>query len=124
MDKSMRQVTLATLAGGAADELFIDALAKINANVQDLNTDHRVKRKIILEFTITADEERRMGDITVACKVVEAGVKGLKVGVYFGHQDGMPVAVEAPRQDDLFPTPKSLLREAGISQGTGVGSSL
>ena len=72
-----------------------------------------------LDFIVTSDEERRVGNIEVVCSNKLAGVKGVNVGVYLGMQDGLRVAVEAPRQTDLFPTPKSLLREAGISQGIG-----
>lgn len=112
MEREARQVTLSTLADGAADELFIDALSKVCENVADPNTDPKEKRVISLQFTITADEERHVGDIAVKCKTVLAGNKGLKVGVYFGKQDGLDVAVVAPRQVDLFPTADSLLKAA------------
>jgi len=111
-DKMKQQVTLSTLADGAADELFIDALSKVLDNIADPNTDHRIKREILLRFSITADEDRRVGNISVACATKLAGVKGLAVTVYFGQQDGVQVAVEAPRQTDLFPTAASLLKQA------------
>lgn len=110
MDTTNRQITLSTVAGGAADELFIDAMAKVLQNIADLNTDHRIKREIVLKFQVSADEERRVGKMSVSCTTKLAGVKGLEVGVYFGTHYGVQVAVEAPRQTDLFPTPTSLLK--------------
>jgi hypothetical protein len=110
-----RQVTLSTLADGAADELFIDALAKVLDNVQDPNTDAKAKREIILKFAVNADEERRVGKIEVTCATKLAGVRGLAVGVYLGKQDGLNIAVEAPKQMDIFPTANSLLRTAGVA---------
>ena len=110
-EHNAKQVTLSNLADGAADELFIDALAKVMDNIADPNTDHKAKRAITLQFTITADEERRVGDISVACSTKLAGVRGIKVGVYFGTENGLKVAVEAPRQQDMFPTADSLLRK-------------
>lgn len=107
MEVHPQQVTLSTLANGAADELFIDALGQVLKNIEDQNTDFKAERQIILKFSIRCDEERRVGNIAVQCSTKLAGVKGLSVGVYFGHQDGLPVAVEAPRQEDLFPNPKN-----------------
>ena len=109
-----KQVTLSTLANGAADELFIDALAKVLDNIQDPNTKATDSREIVLKFTVTTDDERKVGKIEVKCQTKLAGVKGLVVPVYLGQQDGVNVAVESPRQEELFPTAKSLLREAGM----------
>jgi hypothetical protein len=111
----IQQVTLSTIGDGAAGELFIDALAKVLDNVQDPNTDAKAKREIHLKFTVSADEERRVGQIEVTCTQKLAGVRGVAVGVYLGKQDGINVAVEAPRQPDMFPTAKSLLRTVGAA---------
>ena len=110
MQSDIKQVTLHSLAGGAADELFIDALAKVLENIQDPNTSHKDKRSIVLKFDVEADEERHVGRIIVTCQAKLAGPRGLEVGVYFGTEDGVQVAVEAPRQTDLFPTAGSLLK--------------
>jgi hypothetical protein len=112
MQMKAQQITLGTMAGGAVDELFIDAMAKVIENIADPNTDHRFKREITLRFTITPNEERSIGKIVVGCSTKRAAVKGIEVGVYFGTQDGVPIVVEAPRQTDLFPTPSSLIRSA------------
>ena len=107
-----KQVTLGNLADGAADELFIDAMSKVCANIADPNTDPKEKRVITLRFEVTADEERHVGDIKTLCKITLASNREIKVPVFFGTQDGMQVAVVAPRQVDLFPTADSLLKSA------------
>lgn len=110
MSLKAQQITLATMAGGAVDELFIDAMAKVLTNIADPNTDHRFKREITLRFTIIPNEERNIGRMIVACATKRAAVKGIELGVYFGTQDGIQVAVESPRQTDLFPTAASLIK--------------
>lgn len=112
MHMKAQQITLATMAGGAVDELFIDAMGKVLENIADPNTDHKFKREINLRFTITPNEERSVGKVVVSCGTKRAAVKGIEVGVYFGTQDGVPIVVEGPRQVDLFPTPTSLIRSA------------
>ena len=120
MNLKAQQITLGTMAGGAVDELFIDAMAKVLENIADPNTDHKFKREITLQFKITPNEERNIGTVVVSCGLKRAAVKGIQVGVYFGTQDGVPIVVEGPRQTDLFPTPTSLIRsavpEAKVSQ--------
>lgn len=112
----IQQVTLATLADGAADELFQDALSKVLGNIQDLNTDHKFKREIVLKFVVCTDEERRLGKIDVSCATKLAGAKGLSVGVYIGQHEGLLVAVEAPRQQDMFHTPAGRPKPVAVAQ--------
>jgi len=119
MTEPVKPITISTLAGGAVDELFADALAKVCENIADPNTDHKAARVILLKFTVLADEDRRVGQIEIACANKLAGIKGMRVGVYFGRQDGIPVAVEAPSQVDLFPTPKSRPRVVQIAGEKG-----
>ena len=109
-----KQVTLASIGGGAADELFINALSKVLDNIQDPNTKATDTREIALKFKVTTDEERKVGKIEVSCATKLAGVRGMAVAVYLGQQDGVNVAVESPRQEELFPTAKSLLKAAGV----------
>lgn len=114
----VKQITLATMADGAADELFSDALSKVLANIEDPNTDAREKRTITLRFEFTADEERNVGSMKVVPTIKLAGTKGLKVGLYLGRHEGLPVAVEAPRQPDMFPSSPSKLRAVAPPQGS------
>ncbi len=106
-DHKVEQVTLSSIAGGAAEELFHAALQAVKANIEDPNTSHKDKRQIALVFNITVDEDRRVGNVEILCQTKVAGVKGVNVGVYFGRHHGELVAVEAPRQVCMFPTPES-----------------
>jgi hypothetical protein len=104
-------ITLAGIADGAALELWQNALDGVLRNIEDPNTDVKSKRHIRLDFLFAvADEERRMGDVEVRCTTKLAGVKGVKTLVYIGRQQGQLVAVEQPRQQDLFPAPGGELR--------------
>ncbi len=119
MERDIKHITVSNLADGAVDELFQDALGKVLTNIKDLNTDHKGKREILMKFTVTTDEERNVGKITVSCDCKLAGVKGVAVGVYIGQHEGLLVAVEAPRQPDMFPNPRSaprLVAEAPVSK--------
>jgi hypothetical protein len=104
-----RLVTLSNLADGAADELWRAALARVLENIEDPNTYHKAKRRITLTFDFVADEERRVGDVTINSVVRLASVKPLTANVYFGRHQGHLVAVEAPRQEDLFTAPAPTL---------------
>jgi len=66
-EREVQQLSISGMAGGAAEELFQDALAKVLENIQDLNTDPKEKRAITLQFVFGCDEERRAGAIDVRC---------------------------------------------------------
>jgi hypothetical protein len=104
-------ITLAGLADGAALELWQAALERVLQNIEDPNTDTKTKRAIRLDVVFSvADEERRVGDCEVRCSTKLAGVKGVKTLVYIGRHQGALVAVEQPRQQDLFPAPGGELK--------------
>jgi len=117
MAQDIKQITLGTMADGAADELFAVALGKVLENVQDLNTDFKAKREIVMKFTVTADEERRIGNINISCATKLAGAKGVSVGVYMGQHEGLLVAVETPRQQDIFTTPAGRPKLVAAGEG-------
>ena len=98
-------VTLESLADGAAAELWQSALARVLENIDDPNTDFKAKRAIRLEFEFVANEDRNVGAVGVKCSTKLAGVKGVTTVVYIGRQEGELVAVEQPRQEELFPKP-------------------
>lgn len=113
----VRHLTLAGLADGTAAELWQAALTRVLENIEDPNTDHKAKRTIALTFTFTADEERRVGQVEIACATKLAGVKGLRVPVYFGRHHGVLAAVEAPQQKDLFTQPAGGPRPLAATPG-------
>lgn len=97
-----RTIKLDTLANGAVVELFESAVAQVLENVQDLNTDWKARRKIVLELAFSSDEERQVGDVEVKCSTKLAGMKGVRTVVFYGNVNGRKVAVEQPRQDEMF----------------------
>jgi hypothetical protein len=111
-----RPVTLAGLADGAAGELWGAALERVLENIEDANTDHKARRAITLSFAFSADEERRVGDITITCATKLAGVKGVKTVVSFGRHEGRRLVVEHPRQQDLFASPAGKPRLAEVAE--------
>jgi len=115
----VQEITLGTLAHGAADELFRAALEKVLENIEDPNTDHKKARLISLKFALSSDEERRIGDVEITCEVKLAGVRGVRTLVFFGRRDGTRIVVEQPRQEDLFPKPEARPRPVPAAKETG-----
>lgn len=101
----VHELTLSTLANGAAEEMFGESLSTVLKNIDDVNTDHKTKRSIVIQFDFHVDEERRVGHVDVKCSTKLAGVKGVTANVYFGRHQGRHMVVEAPSQDTLFPNP-------------------
>ena len=100
-----KELTLAGLHDGAAVEMFQAALENVLENIGDLNTDHKSKREIRLTFAFTTNEERNVSDVVIQCGTKLAGMKGVQSLVYIGKHEGRTVAVEQPRQDEMFPSP-------------------
>jgi hypothetical protein len=110
MPDDIKTVTLSTLANGAAEELFAEALKVLLKNVQDPNTDFKAKRSIILSCTFHVDENRRTGEVHVGVATKLAGIKGAVTNVYYGRHHGVESMVEAPTQETLFKEPDPTLR--------------
>jgi hypothetical protein len=102
----IREITLGTLAHGAADELFRAALTQVLENIENPNTDHKGKRVIGLTFSFVSDEERRIGDVEIKASVKLVGVRGVRTLVFFGKRDGARIVVEQPSQNEMFPHPQ------------------
>lgn len=113
------RVTLETLAGGAAVELFQHQLDRVVQNILDPNMPAKAKRHVTLRLTIQPDEERGMGEAHVTCEAKLAGPRGASTMLYFGRKQGRAVAVENdPRQGGLFDAPgdktiRAIDREVG-----------
>lgn len=100
MDPNM--VTLTTMSGGAAEELFQEALKKCLENIDDPSTDPKAKRVINLQITISPDEERDSGKVEVACKTKLALRRPVTVRVHIGQHKGALAMAETFRQEELF----------------------
>jgi len=111
MGESLRKVTSESLGDGVIEALFQGELEKVLANIDDLGTDAKKKRRIILEFTITPTESRDMAGIAIATKTTLAPVKAVGVGIILSREAGKPVALEAnSTQENLFPGMKEVTR--------------
>ena len=100
-----RVVTLDELHEGAALEMWQDALDQVLANAVDPNTAHRDVRRIRLDVDFRVNEERNVADVELTCSTKLAGRRGVASLVYLGKHEGQTIAVEQPRQDELFPAP-------------------
>jgi hypothetical protein len=58
MDSTMHEVSLVTIGGGAAVELFDDALKEALRNIADPNTEAKTPRDIVLKVRIRPSESR------------------------------------------------------------------
>ncbi len=107
LDDGSVVVSLPTIAGGAAVELFDEELRKVLANISDVNTDPRKARTITLRVKFVPNDTRDLASVVVASEVKLAPVKPAGVVVYFGKLGGRAVAVETdPRQAGLFDAPR------------------
>lgn len=99
----LSKVDLATLAGGAAPELFQHELDKVLENIQDPNTEATAKRKVKLEVVIQPGEDRDHADVSLSVSAKLAPHKPATGPMYMGEKDGELVAVAYdPRQGDFF----------------------
>ena len=113
----VQAITLATLADGAAGEMWGAALDKVLENIDDPNTDPEAKRAIVLTITFEPDAQRRTLQTGIVCVPKLAGVKAATSTVFLGRDHGVLKAVEAPAQDELFTDPKSgprAVEKAGV----------
>lgn len=116
-----RPIALSELADGAAEELWREAMFRAIESIQDLNAPWKDKREVILRFRLYADEERRAGTVEISCEAKLPHPKGATTTVYFGRHQGVPMAVEAPRQEDMFPTPAARPRPVVSGGESGKG---
>ncbi len=65
MDK---MINLETFANGALAERMNQGLKEVLENIADKNTDSKPKRKLTLDMTFSADEERELTEVTITAK--------------------------------------------------------
>lgn len=86
-------LTLATLARGAAEELFQQELPKVLENILDPNTEPESKRTISLKITLLPSKERTQVGIGVEIDSKLAAFRGAGGMVFVGRRMGKPIAV-------------------------------
>lgn len=94
MQENEKFLSLDTLAQGAAVEKFNDELAKVLANIKDVNTSPTAARSVTLTYTIKPDEDRSFGSTTIEAKSKIAPPKGVSLPIYIGMHAGHAVATE------------------------------
>ena len=83
MDKpEYEEISLETIGGGAAPELFKRELDAVLQNIVDLNTAPKAKRKITVEIVISPTEDRAMGEVQINCYSKMARVKPAAATMY------------------------------------------
>ncbi len=75
MEKKL--INLETLAGGAFAERTRQAINDVMANIADPNTDFKPKRKVTIDITFAAGEDREVIECDVVAKLKTAPKKGI-----------------------------------------------
>lgn len=94
MTDDLKEVTLATLGGGAAAELFEHELQKVLADCLDPNTDPEAKRAITMRLTIAPSEDRESAAVSFKVESKLAGPKPVGRMVFIGKEMGRAVAYD------------------------------
>jgi hypothetical protein len=96
-----QKVSIATLSGGAAVEMFDEALQKCWENIQDPNTPAVKKREVALKVTLSPSEERDFVACEITCTPKLSACKGVMGRVSVGSDGKSVVATEwvSPQTD-------------------------
>lgn len=97
-------IRLHNIGGGAATEMFDDALEEVLDDIADQNTVATSPRVIKLEFKFKPDADRHVSELEIFKVVTKGKKKPLKTRAFMGlNADGNPTAFEYnPRQRSMF----------------------
>lgn len=87
-------VTLDTLAGGAARELWQREWERVLENIMDPNTDPKAARAVTLTVTVKPDEDRQAVVVSIDAKSKLVHAKPHTRRLFVGHIGDQPVAVD------------------------------
>lgn len=110
-----RQVTLSSVAEGAAEELFQHAFKQLVMNAMDPNTPAKATRRLTLTFSLVVDEKRQNTELKIACASKIAPIMPVSQPIRVGMHQGEYVAVEPFTQEEMFNTPHG--RPAAVVEG-------
>ena len=110
------KISLDKFAGGAFSERANSAIQQVLENIKDPNTDHKIKRKVILELTFITGESREMTDVNVVAKtklapqrpissiiLIDRNINGDVLGSEFKKQiEGQQVMVVEPETGEVI----------------------
>lgn len=118
-----QKVSLETIGGKAAGELFDAELNRVLQNIADPNTDSKSKRVITLTFTFKPGKERNTAKVETKCRATLAGINTVESDLFIGMSKGKLIAVENdPRQGQLFDQQKQGPQLAAVSNFPGGAS--
>lgn len=108
-----QEVSLATLGDGAAIERFDLALQEVLDNIQDINTDPKKAREVVMKVKISPDQDRAVGKVSVEVVTKIAPVIPFGTHVFMGkNASGRGIACEVdPKQGGIFDPPKAIATE-------------
>lgn len=95
-----RQVSLETMNGGAAVELFNDELQKVLDNIGDPNTKPDTVREITLKVKIKPNEKRRFADVSLQVTSKLAPVRETNTVFWLGKDPKTKQVVASERNMD------------------------
>src|SRR5262249_36218232 len=98
----VKQVSLETMDDGAVIERFDYELARVLANIADINTKAEVERSVTLTVKIKPNEARDHTVVTYDVKSKMAGIKPETTTFYLVERDGQTVAVEHNPKQERF----------------------
>jgi hypothetical protein len=88
--------SITTIARGAVEEQFADALMKVMANIDDLNVEAEQKRKIVITCEFKPEKTRQAVSVTIKTETRLVGLKPVESVVFVAHdRTGQPFAVDS-----------------------------
>jgi hypothetical protein len=104
---NLKEMSLATVHGGAAIERFDDELKRVLQNIADINTGTG-GRTVTLKIKLKPDRDRTFCAVSVAVTSTMAPAEAFETQIFLGRKDGDCVAFEHNPQQlplDMSPLP-------------------
>lgn len=79
-----KMINLEKFADGALAEKVNMALKEVLANITDPNTDYKIKRKLTLDITFSAGEDRELAMLDIVAKTKLAPTKAISSKIIIG----------------------------------------
>lgn len=115
METKLQKVSLETLGGGAAKEMFEHELREVLKNIADPGAAAEDARTVRLEVKITPNEERVAGEMEILVSSKLAKIKTSTI-IHIGMENGQLVAYEPNYQQLNLDLPKDKIIEMKPSQ--------
>jgi len=110
-----RKLTLAGMMDGIVETMFSEAMQDVLSNIADPNTKSDAVRTITFTVTVKPNEKRTDAALNIECKTSLAKLRPVSTILLLGETEGLPAAVEAFRNEELFGDPHG--RPRGVVEG-------